>query len=146
MTRILPGILLLILFLSLESTATFGMIDPRYKECMQRGYEVSGDYCVFPDGSRCNIDSFNSGACGAEWMTENYCISEGVAVWDEELCCEGLIAYLPSGTAGQAKCTSIVEATENEFVLNWITWVSLILIIAATILYRRYGKKPKSTT
>jgi hypothetical protein len=81
---------------------SFAAINPIYKECMQRGYNVSGEYCVFPDSSQCLLEDFNGGKCGQKWMTDDYCIPEGSYVWDADKCCEGLVAYLPKDVAGSA--------------------------------------------
>lgn len=110
------GFCLVLLF---AATLVSAAINPVYKECMQRGYDTSTNtntgeaHCVFPDGSTCPIEDFNSGTCGQEWMTEDYCVEQGVPVWDEDMCCAGLEPYLPEGMVGQATCQptggSIVE-------------------------------------
>lgn len=61
-------------------------VSPVYKECVQRGYQLEEDfeqgisYCIFPDNSKCLIEDFNNGVCGQEFMTEDYCIEEGIMV------------------------------------------------------------------
>lgn len=104
---------LTLFFISLFSFSHWAMISPFYKEVMQRGYEIiPGDSVKFPDGSSCPIQAFNEGTCGQKWMTEDYCISEGEPVWDENRCCEGLSPYLEDGSAGQATC----QQEESSFI------------------------------
>ncbi len=100
--------ILLLFFLSHFLLTGHGMINPFYKEVMQRGYEVMpGDSVKFPDGSVCSIEAFNNLQCGQQWMTDDYCIPEGQAVWDDDKCCEGLEPYLKPGVDGQATCQEI---------------------------------------
>jgi hypothetical protein len=132
-------------------------INPVYKECMQRGYTVSGDSCIFPDGSACDLESFNEGACGTEWLTDEYCIPEGEYVWDDEKCCEGTDAYLPEDVAGQARCVSLDEipgakkdgkAVKPNIVKGTGYYVMLILfavlIVVSIYLKRRQKAHPFS--
>jgi len=106
-------IILSLLFI-LSLTQLFGAIDPFYKEVLQRGYElIPGDSVRFPDGSACSINAFNSGECGQEWMTEDYCVPEGSSVWDNDKCCEGLEPYLEEGVDGQETCQKIQEAEDG---------------------------------
>ena len=96
-------VLLLVCF-SWSSLCLNAAINPIYKECMQRGYSVDGDYCIFPDSTQCLLTEFNKKTCGQKWLTEDYCVEKGEYVWDSDKCCEGLIAYLPRGISGQATC------------------------------------------
>ncbi|CAG5083594.1 hypothetical protein [Parvicella tangerina] len=105
----------LLLLFSLKVLSTFSMIDPFYKEVMQRGYQIlAGDSVKFPDGSICAIEDFNNLDCGKQWMTEDYCIPEGEAVWDDNKCCDGLEPYLEEGVAGQATCEKIKKKTTSS--------------------------------
>jgi hypothetical protein len=111
-----------ILFLSFSSNFSFAAIDSKYKEALQRGYQLEGDSVVFPDGTKCLMLDFNAGICGEIWMTENYCVPEGAYVWDNDKCCNGLEAYLPEGMAGQATCQPINKGLdeEDDFMNNFI--------------------------
>lgn len=138
--------LITILFMSSISMAA---INPVYKECMQRGYSLSGDSCVFPDGTACDLEQFNNGECGQEWFTDDYCIPEGEYVWDDDKCCEGLEAYLPEGVDGQASCVKTSYAEEVEEVKNekakkgpgyWIMLGSFILLIVLSVYLKRRRK------
>ena len=83
---------------------------PGFKECLQRGYEIKqqdSNYCVFPDGNKCPLEEFNQGECGAEYMTEDYCVEEGDPVWEEGKCCSDAEPYLPPGTVGQPTCQDV---------------------------------------
>lgn len=151
--KIYPTLVIAMLFV-LQGMAA---INPVYKECMQRGYTVSGDSCIFPDGSACDLESFNKGACGTEWLTDNYCIPEGEYVWDDEKCCEGTEAYLPEDVAGQARCVSIEEIPRSgvddnpesskkvrgtSFYVMLILFV--VLIVVSIYLKRRQKAHPFS--
>jgi hypothetical protein len=83
-------------------------INPYYKEVIQRGYELTpGDSVKFPDGSKCSVSQFNNGTCGQQWMSTDYCVAKGGAVWDANVCCEGLEPFLEEGTDGQSTCQPI---------------------------------------
>ena len=133
--------LLLSVLVLLLNLGTNAAIDSKYKEALQRGYEVSEDKVIFPDGSSCWLDEFNDSICGQEWMTDDYCIAAGTYVWDEERCCEGLVAYLPEETDGQATCVTLAEAQKKKKVISWITWGALLVITMATVFYYRQKKQ-----
>lgn len=129
------------------------MIDPFYKEVMQRGYEVlPGDSVKFPDGSVCSIEAFNAHECGEAWMNENYCIPEGGEVWDDNKCCDGLSPFLEMGVDGQATCQKVKgeEDSEDEwwfssgtvfyFFLGVLIPLGLFVILAISVK-RRLPKK-----
>ncbi len=132
----------LVLFILIPSLSK-GAINPVYKECMQRGYNLSGDYCVFPDSSQCLLEDFNAGECGQKWMTDDYCIPQGNYVWDAERCCEGLVAYLPEGMAGQATCQSKQASLFKKIFFDYYGGAILLtLLLALLFLYfkRKRGK------
>lgn len=120
---------------------SFGAINPIYKECMQRGYNVSGEYCVFPDSSQCLLEDFNGGKCGQKWMTDDYCIPEGRYVWDNDKCCDGLVAYLPEGMAGQATCQP-KQATffKRIFIDSYIGILLLTFALGVLLLFLKKKK------
>lgn len=118
-------------------------IDPKYKECTQRGYQLDGNYCVFPDGSRCLLDEFNEGECGEEFMTNDYCVPEGRYVWDGP-CCEGLVAYLPPDVAGQATCVKYDAKhwfQDNIFLLQILGLIIIFVIPISIVVYRTYKRR-----
>lgn len=117
---------LLLLILALHVQLNFSMINPFYKEVIQRGYEIMpGDSVRFPDGSICSISAFNAHECGEDWMTNDYCIPQGRAVWDDNRCCEGLAPYLEEGVDGQATCQE--TTSEKEGFLSYFS--------SSTVLY-----------
>lgn len=123
-----------------------GAINPLYKECMQRGYTVSGDSCAFPDGSQCLLEDFNSGNCGQEWMTSDYCIPEGKYVWDADKCCEGLVAYLPDGVSGQATCQPKGATFLKKIFFDSYIGVLLLALVLGGLLFffkRKRGEDVK---
>jgi hypothetical protein len=140
-------ILVVFLFIELPSHA---MINPKYKEVMQRGYQMKGDSVVFPDSSMCLIDDFNAGSCGQQWKTSDYCIPQGGPVWDEGKCCEGLEAYLPEDMAGQATCQPIIvrkidDVEENSGVTTTMFYFffGLAIVFTGFILFAIYSKYKK---
>lgn len=138
------SLLITILLYGLSANAT---INPVFKECMQRGYEVTGegdvDYCTFPDGSKCLLEDFNEQRCGQEFFNKEYCIKEGVYVWDADKCCKGLIAYLPKDMAGQARCEKASKLHWNNFKSSkWPLGILLAALLGlGMFLYGRYKKK-----
>jgi len=130
----------LLFFVFLLGQVAVAEIDPLYKECMQRGYSIDGEYCVFPDSSKCLLEQFNVNICGEEWFTDDYCVPENEPVWDAERCCDGLVAYLPDEADGQPKCMNakIVNAVDVNF---WLVIGSIVIIVLATVLHYNYRKK-----
>ena len=124
---------------------SYTAINPVYKECMQRGYEVKGDYCVFPDSSQCLLTEFNDGQCGQKWMTEDYCIPQGRYVWDEDKCCEGLVAFLPKNVAGQATCQPKTSSFFKNIFSDSLSGILLLTVILVVLFFylRRQGGKRK---
>ena len=135
-----------VFMLILVSTVSIAAISPVYKECVQRGYEVKDNfdngtsYCVFPNNSTCSLEEFNSGVCGQEFMTTNYCVGEGVMVWDQDMCCAGLRPYLPPNTLGQSTCQPIEHQAPN-YLLYLIILVILAIIISLVYLSMKKGDK-----
>lgn len=113
-------------------------MDPRYKDCMQRGYQIENNfdqgvsYCVFDNGSKCLIDEFNYGECGSEFMIEDYCVAEGDSVWDKDKCCPGLKPYIPNNMVGQQSCQP-----KNSQYFYWIFGVIVLVIVFAFLHIRR---------
>lgn len=105
----------------------FSAMDSKYKECLQRGYSVDGEDCVFPDGSKCNLEAFNSGSCGEKFMTTDYCVKEGDYVWDEDKCCDGLESSLGEDEDGQAVCKKNERTFWGKLIRSPLFWVGLVL-------------------
>ena len=139
MKKIFITLILLIAF----STIVNAAMDPRLKECIQRGYETTYDseiqYCVFPDGNKCPLEDFNNELCGLEYKTEDYCVKESLLVWDKDKCCEGTEAYLPPNVAGQSTCRdiSLSQKISDQFMYRPIFSITVIviLIIAVFIVF-----------
>jgi hypothetical protein len=115
-----PAPILTWLMILILHNHAIAIIDPYYKEVMERGYDMKGDSVIFPDGTSCLIVDFNNRTCGQKWMTSNYCIPEGGYVWDNNRCCEGLEPYLPEGVAGQPTCRKkilIKESTRSGLII-----------------------------
>ncbi|MEO1628694.1 MAG: hypothetical protein AAFV25_26335 [Bacteroidota bacterium] len=122
-------------------------INPLYKECAQRGYSINGDYCIFPDSSQCLLEEFNEQKCGQKWFTENYCVEEGQYVWDEDRCCNGLVAYLPPGVAGQARCVPKHKAVQDQLMGGDSRWYGLLiaLLLGALVVLRFQQNRRKKS-
>ncbi len=126
-------IALLLLFFTTEAHAA---INPDYANAMERGYSISGDSVVFPNGSKCLLSEFNNGTCGQKWMTEDYCVPEGAYVWNNDRCCEGLEPYLKKGYDGQKRCVKKQKDDEekkeesswwNDLMSNSMFWIGLLI-------------------
>lgn len=145
-------------FLSILGFALFtpfshAAIDPVYKECEQRGYEVTSpaldpdgvESCVFPDGEKCPLEAFNAGTCGQKYKTENYCVPKGETVWDEDKCCEGLTAYLPDDMPGQATCedrsSTWEHLKERPVLLIYILPTGILLVLLVIVKTIKKFKK-----
>ncbi len=115
------GLTIIFLIFSIQ---LFAEVSAYYKEVEQRGYEHFGDTVIFPDGSSCSIKDFNEGVCGSKWMTDDYCVEEGEKVWDEDRCCDGLVATQLDSENGQLTCQP--EESEWDFNLNHF-WIGLAL-------------------
>ena len=138
--RIAP---LIIIFTIVFASFTSAAMDPRLKECLQRGYEIESastppynKNCVFPDGNKCPLEDFNTGLCGEEYKTEDYCVKKGGPVWDADKCCEGTTAYIIPGFMGQKTCQSIsiFEIGYNQIRYNITLWFFTGLIIILILL------------
>ena len=148
---VLIGLFVTLTF-SLSSPITQATIDPLYKECLQRGFFVEseegmyGEYCIFPDNSRCSIESINSGTCDNAFLVENYCVEQGNAIWDENKCCEGLKPSLAEGVVGQATCQPIQSSLEETLsqeklfpflLLTMALLASLFLCMLLVLLFEK---------
>ena len=144
MTRKIFMILILLITFSVITSAA---MDPELKECIQRGYDKETapnlePICVFPDNSNCTINDFNSGVCGEEFMTENYCIEEGLPVWDRNKCCEGTEAYARPNTDGQATCEQVsIYQKISDWLLYNLIFIVLILIVLIIVIVWIIKKK-----
>ena len=122
---------------------TFAAMDPTTKECRQRGYETDVDrgvpivYCKFPDGSRCRMEEFSEGTCGAEWKTENYGIKAGDYVWDQNCCFGNVPNTLGLLFIGQQRCIKIYQ--------DPIFWLGSIIAVVIIILIIKKLKKKRTT-
>lgn len=136
MKKIIIYLFVLIFFSIIVNAA----MDPDLKECIQRGYDVKAfpnqeTVCLFPDGSNCTISNFNLGFCGENFMTKNYCVKEGLSVWDKDKCCEGTEAYLPPNFIGQPTCRniSITQKISDQLVYHSFFTPPFILILIIVI-------------
>lgn len=114
-------------------------MNPALKECLQRGYKTETEndqtYCVFPDGAKCAIESFNQGVCGQSYMIEDYCVEEGGYVWDKDRCCTGTEAYLPPMHAGQEMCRDIKLPQKIYDQIRYQPHLRIGLPIAAVLVF-----------
>jgi hypothetical protein len=58
--------------------------------CIENGYEVNDNFCLFPDGYACALNTFYYGGCGAQYRNELECINPGERVTPARSCCRGL--------------------------------------------------------
>ena len=112
-------IIFLIIFLfSISLTAALSPED----YCIQQGYTIDEDFCVFPDGTACDLEEFYNEECGYEPSVE--CVEEGgslgsVVPSNTIECCEGLVPQIPEGVVGtRGICAVSAECTgEGEEIL-----------------------------
>lgn len=142
---------LLLLTIIFSPTSAHAAIDPYYKECLQRNYEVTSDenytpLCQFKDGKSCPLEAFNNGECGQAYKTEDYCTEAGNVVWDEKKCCPGTQAYLERGMAGQTSCQNVAKIivletkqllTSPFFLIYVMPTVLLLLLWVAAKIWKR---------
>ncbi len=120
-----------------------------FKECVQRGYETRAtaqeSICIFPDGSNCTIDNFNQGICGEEFMVENYCVEQGVLIWDRDKCCNGLKPHLSSFIFGHPSCQPFSVRFVENLKYNPLCWFGIIifLVLVSYIIYRIKKKRSR---
>ncbi len=127
---------------------SFAAMPPELKECMQRGYEVEYTQegisnCILPNGNKCTLENFNAGTCGLEYKNEDYCVTEGLPVWDKDKCCPGTVPY--TDQIAQATCTrlSATQAILYQITQNFPTTllsgagIIFIFIIFFIILKKR---------
>jgi hypothetical protein len=141
----MKSVLIVFIFL-LNIISASAMIDPKYKEAMQRGYRViKGDSVELPDDTRCSLDDFNNKLCGKEYFDKPYCVAEGNYVWDENVCCEGLVPYLPPGVDGQAYCKARGQVDFSETLRNPLLWLGILgftaVFYTSLLVAKKYIKK-----
>jgi len=85
---------------------------------------------VLPDGTKCLLDDFNRRKCGKEFFDLPYCVPEGGYVWENNKCCEGLVAYLPEGVKGQATCQKKGKIDFSETIRNPFLWLGILAFTA----------------
>lgn len=125
--------------------SAFGAIDSLYHEVIQRGYSIIGDSVEFPDGSRCLIIDFNTGNCGEQWKTADYCVPKGGMVWEKHRCCAGLDYYLPAGTDTQATCQPVTASFHHQFLVTGLVIAVLLLLYLFFLRKARKVKKKNRT-
>ncbi len=73
------------------ATAAMAIPNPADVFCMEMGYTVEGNYCVFPDGESCEVWAFLNGECGEEYVHPVPCAEAGEHRGVAVVCCEGLV-------------------------------------------------------
>lgn len=135
-------LLILTIMIISASFIVHAAMDPRLKECLQRGYSTTSfaqaneevTYCVFPDGESCPLEDFNNGVCGIEYKMEDYCVKEGMLVWDADKCCEGTESYLPVGWVGQPRCQQVSFGQKLSDEYKYRPFLKIAIIILAVLI------------
>ena len=65
--------------------------DPAQVFCREMGYVVEGEYCVLPDGDRCQVRDFLNGDCGAKHVHPVSCAAAGERRGVAVGCCDDLV-------------------------------------------------------
>lgn len=107
------GLIMLILFALSVSASR----DPVPGYCTLMGYEYKSErdstsydikrYCIFDSEHQCDAGEFYQGNCGAEFIKEIPCASEGEGKWLFQECCKGLYPYSPKYYLGDRKCMQL---------------------------------------
>ncbi len=149
--------LIIITMMALVSTPTHAAINPdlviceRYDMTLQEEISAGGDeylFCAKDDGTVCSIEDVYGGFCGEEYLPHLACVTEGNHVFDQfEVCCEGLVPYLPDGFSGQPSCKKINKTQEffGQLVDLPIFWIIVVAVltgaIPAAINWKKYKKQ-----
>jgi hypothetical protein len=114
-------------------------IDASHKECLQRGYSVDGGNCTLPDGVVCPVGEFNEGTCGAQYKTAEYCVAQGNYVWDEDKCCDGLVATEEDSGDSTCKERSLLGRLIRR-PLFWVVLVAVTITIETQLVRKKLAK------
>ena len=77
------------LLIASASTA-LAIPNPAHVFCIEMGYEVENDNCVFPDKTTCRIQDFYAQTCGQQHIKELSCVKEGEDLRPGRSCCDDL--------------------------------------------------------
>lgn len=80
-----------IIFLFVPILAVQAIPNPAPMYCTELGYQVSGGYCVFNDGQKCELWAFYNKQCGAEYIKQLACVKEGESLKPGYVCCNNLV-------------------------------------------------------
>ena len=70
---------------------SLAVLNPAQVFCLEMGYVVEGDDCVFPDGNSCGLWAFLRGECGEEYVHPVPCAQAGEQRGVAVVCCDGLV-------------------------------------------------------
>lgn len=82
--------------------------NPASTYCGEMGYTVSGSYCDFGDGNKCEQWQFYRGECGSEYVKEIECAQAGERSGVAVQCCEGLESIPNSAKGTDGICAESV--------------------------------------
>jgi hypothetical protein len=89
--------------------AVWAIPNPAHVFCLEMGYEIEGDQCLFPDGSSCELWAFLLGECGQEWVHPVPCAEPGEHRGVAVECCEGLVE-IPEAYPNDHLCAPVLGA------------------------------------
>ena len=95
-----------VLSVSVLVGTSFGIGNPAKVFCLEMGYIIEGDQCVFPDGNSCELWAFLRGECGLEYVHPVPCAPAGEHRGVAVVCCEGL-DELPNVQVQEHVCTML---------------------------------------
>ena len=80
-SSMLKVLLIIMLVMALIPNA-YAPLLPEVEYCLFQGYDIEQEppgtwWCVFDDGTRCDLQAFNDSRCGQEYVRERPCIGEG---------------------------------------------------------------------
>ena len=85
---------------SILAGAALAIPNPAHVFCLEMGYVIEGDDCVFPDGNSCELWAFLFGECGEEYVHAVPCAEAGEHRGVAVVCCDGLVEIPPAYPLG----------------------------------------------
>lgn len=86
----------------------FAIANPAATYCENMGYTLSGENCVFTDGTSCEQWAFYRKECGQSYVKDLGCAQNGEASEPGKECCSGFVAIQASNVMPDGQCITAV--------------------------------------
>ncbi|MDO8460097.1 MAG: hypothetical protein Q7S74_03240 [Nanoarchaeota archaeon] len=100
-------ILLFLILIPVLSFFVYAIPNLASSYCVEQGYNLSGESCIFPDNTSCPQWDFYNKICGQNYVKEISCAKEGETKGVSNECCSGLTSLETSKPIGGV-CSLIV--------------------------------------